>query len=366
MKEKRLFTPGPLSVSRRVKEAMLRDMGSRDPEFLRIVREIRSELLHLAGVEETDFAAVLMQGSGSFGLEAVLATAIPRSGHLLALVNGAYGRRLVQMARILEIPTTVLEVPEDQTFEAEDVRAILSQTPGVTHAALCHCETTSGIRNPVEIVAPILKAAGCDLIVDAMSSFGCLPIDLQESGVDYLVSSPNKCLQGVPGFCFVLARRTKLDATEGKAKSLALDLGAQERFLRDTGQFRFTPPTHALLAFYEALQELRDEGGFVARSARYRENHRRLLEGMIDLGFRPFLPKSLQSEIITSFFIPDHPDFSFEGFYQALSERGCLIYPGKVGKAPCFRIGTIGDLFPSDVDELLAAIKELAPPLSPR
>ena len=358
--DKRLFTPGPLTTSASVKHAMLRDLGSRDRAFIQTVRRIRSALLAIGGVQEPDFAAIPMQGSGTFSIEAVLGSVTPANGHWLVAINGAYGRRIVQIARVLGLAVTGVEVAEDRPVTPQLVADALAAEPAITHVATVHCETTSGILNPVAEIGRLVADSGRAFFVDAMSSFGAIPLNLESAGIDYLVSSANKCIEGVPGFGFVLARRARLEATAGLARSLALDLLAQVQGLDRDGQFRFTPPTHALLAFEQALRELEREGGPQARGQRYEANRQVLMAGMRGLGFQPYLADSRQSCIIQSFHYPDWPGFDFNRFYQALSERGFLIYPGKVSHADCFRIGTIGRLFVEDFQQLIVAIGEVS------
>ena len=351
-----LFTPGPLSTSATVKAAMQRDLGSRDTEFIELVAGIRRELLQIAGVaEEARYEAVLMQGSGTFGIEAVLSSVMPPDGKLLVLANGAYGERMLQIAERHRIAVQIERWPEDESPDAATVRRLLEDA-AITHVAVVHLETTTGILNPIADIAGAVQERGRHLILDAMSSFGGVPLDLRELEVAYLVSSANKCLEGVPGFSFAIARRDALEATAGWARSLSLDLHAQWQGLERTGQFRFTPPTHALLAFAQALQELRKEGGVAARAARYRSNRAALLAGMQALGFREYLSREHQSDIITSFRYPADARFHFDEFYRRLSARGFVIYPGKVSHADCFRIGTIGQINPDDVRALISAI----------
>ncbi len=355
--DKLLFTPGPLTTSRTVKEAMLRDVGSRDAEFLAVVADVRARLLALAGVSrERGYEAVLVQGSGTYGLESVISSAIPREGGLLALVNGAYGERLARMAEVHGIALEVLRTAEDRCPEPREVAARLARRAELSHVALVHCETTTGILNPVEAIGTVVENAGRAFLVDSMSSFGVLELDLERAGVAFLVSSANKCLEGVPGCAFVIARRSALQACEGRARTLALDLFAQWQGLDQNGQFRFTPPTHALLAFHRALRELEDEGGPAARLARYRANHRALVTGMRALGFRVFLPEHVQAPIITSFRYPEDPRFRFEDFYDRLSARGFLVYPGKLQREACFRIGNIGRIGVAEIEALVAAV----------
>lgn len=354
-----LFTPGPLTTSGTVKAAMSRDVGSRDIGFIEMVADIRRQLVSLAGADQSDYTAVLMQGSGTFSLEAVLSSTVPSGGKLLVVVNGAYGRRIVQMAKVLAIPTVVLDVAEDRTPSPADVEAILHNDPRITHVSVTHCETTTGIVNPVAEIGEIVHRHGRRYFVDAMSSFGAVPLNVSEAHIDYLVSSANKCIEGVPGFAFVIARIDALNSTAGFARSMSLDLHAQYVGLESNGQFRFTPPTHALRAFHQALTELHAEGGVAGRADRYRANHKTLVTGTRRLGLVEYLDQSDQGYIITSFRYPDHSGFSFDRLYEGLRIRGFVIYPGKVTDADCFRIGTIGRIFPDDVDGLLIAMAEV-------
>ncbi|MGO8736029.1 MAG: 2-aminoethylphosphonate--pyruvate transaminase [Terriglobia bacterium] len=356
-KQKLLFTPGPLNTSEAVKRAMLRDFGSRDTEFLEVIRKIRHRLLELGQVPGGDYAAVLMQGSGTFVVESVISSVLPRDGKLLVLINGAYGHRMAKIAKTLGIATETLDFPESRPVDPAAVRQALTGDGNITHVGLIHCETTTGMLNPLAEIGGVVKEQGRVFIVDAMSSFGGMPIDLAACGIDFLVSSANKCIQGVPGFGLAIARRYLLIAAEGNARSLSLDLVAQWKALESDGQFRFTPPTHVLLAFWQALEDLEAEGGINARAARYAANHQALVAGMTALGFDPYLEPEHQSSIITSFRYPAHPNFDFRQFYQRLSDQGLVIYPGKVSDADCFRIGTIGHLFPEDMRTLVAAIQ---------
>jgi 2-aminoethylphosphonate-pyruvate transaminase len=357
-KDKVLFTPGPLTTSRTVKQAMLRDLGSRDFEFIQLVKDIRHRLLELGGVAEGAYEAIIMQGSGTFSLEAVVSSTIPPDGKLLVIANGAYGRRIAQIARVLKIDLVVLNYPENHKPDLQEIEAALVADGSITHVAVVHCETTTGIINPIKEIGTLVRQAGRRYFVDAMSSFGAVPLNLAEAGIDYLVTSANKCIEGVPGFGVILAKRNSLLETEGYARSVSFDLLAQCKGLEANGQFRFTPPTHALIAFHQALLELEAEGGIEGRAARYQENYETLVDGMREMGFEEYLKPGDQGYIITSFLYPTHSNFDFDEFYQRLNEKDYVIYPGKVGVADFFRIGNIGRIFPADVRGLLAAIQE--------
>ncbi|MFM5571826.1 2-aminoethylphosphonate--pyruvate transaminase [Aeromonas veronii] len=355
-----LLTPGPLSTTATVRAAMLQDSCTWDADYNQgVVEPIRRELVRLAtGPEyESDYSAVLLQGSGSYVVESVLGSAIGIDECLLIINNGAYGARMGEMARCLGLRHHELDCGETTRPEPATIEVMLGRHPEITHLAMVHCETTTGMLNPLEEVAALCQRRGIRLIVDAMSSFGGIPIDMGRLGIEFLISSANKCIQGVPGFGFVIARRAALAACAGRARSVSLDLHAQWQTMEQQGgKWRFTSPTHTVLAFAQALRELDEEGGIEARHQRYSENQRTLVDGMAALGFAPLLPEQWQSPIITAFYSPAHPDYRFADFYQRLKAQGFVIYPGKVSQADCFRIGNIGDVTPERVRDLLAAM----------
>ncbi|TNJ21660.1 2-aminoethylphosphonate--pyruvate transaminase [Aeromonas sobria] len=355
-----LLTPGPLSTTATVRAAMLQDSCTWDADYnLGVVEPIRRELVRLAtGPEyESDYSAVLLQGSGSYVVESVLGSAIGSDECLLIINNGAYGARMGEMARCLGLRHHELDCGETTRPEPAAIEAMLVRHPEITHLAMVHCETTTGMLNPLEEMAELCQRRGIRLIVDAMSSFGGIPIDMGRLGIEFLISSANKCIQGVPGFGFVIARRAALAACAGRARSVSLDLHAQWQTMEQQGgKWRFTSPTHTVLAFAQALRELDEEGGIAARHQRYSENQRTLVDGMAALGFVPLLQAKWQSPIITAFYSPAHPDYRFADFYQRLKAQGFVIYPGKVSQAACFRIGNIGDVTPERVRDLLAAM----------
>ncbi len=352
----RLFTPGPLNTSDAVRSAMQRDMGSRDLGFIQIVRDIRGQLLAIAGAGP-EFTAVPVQGSGTFAVESAIGSLLPARGKLLVLANGAYGRRMVTIAERLGIAVDTIENPETEPNDPASVKAHLATHPEVTHVAAVHCETTTGIINPIAEIGAVVAAAGRRFVVDAMSSFGGMPVDIAGWNIDCLVASANKCLEGVPGLAFAIVRIASLEASRGCARSLSLDLHAQWEELERSGQFRFTPPTHVILALAAALEALTREGGVAAREKRYRDNHRIVVAGMEAMGFQPVLRPELRSPIITAFHSPSDPRFDFAKFYHLLAQRDLLIYPGKLSGIDSFRIGTIGHLKTQDFADLLAGIR---------
>jgi 2-aminoethylphosphonate-pyruvate transaminase len=355
-KDKILFTPGPLTTSQTTKQAMLRDLGSRDSEFIAIVKQIRYKLVELGQADPNKYTAVIMQGSGTYGLEAVISSTVPPDGKLLIIINGAYGKRLAKIASVLKIKTVTVEYHENTTPILSEIEDVLKTDKEITNVSVVHCETTTGIINPVMEIGELVVKSNARYFVDAMSSFGAVPLNLAECNIDYLVSSANKCIEGVPGFSFVLCKLSSLMETAGYARSVSFDLLEQYQGFEKNGQFRFTPPTHALVAFHQALEELQAEGGVDGRAERYRTNYEILVEGMRKTGFKEYLKPENQGYIITSFLYPDDPKFSFEDFYESLNQKGFVIYPGKVSDADCFRIGNIGRIFESDIKNLLAAI----------
>jgi 2-aminoethylphosphonate-pyruvate transaminase len=356
-RDRLLFTPGPLTTSLSVKQAMLHDAGSWHCEFNAKVQWIRDKILQLAGLSrEAGWETILLQGSGTFGVEAVFATGVPPNGKVAVLANGAYGERIVLMLQHLKIDHLVLRTPEHTPNDPSSLDKTLARDKTISHVAIVHCETTTGLLNPINEVGEVIKRHDRKYVVDAMSSFGAIPIDPGSASIDYLVSSANKCIEGVPGFSFVICRRDALLACDGYARSLSLNLLDQFKGFERNGQFRYTPPTHAILAFEQALKELEQEGGVAGRGARYRQNQEALIKGMKRLGFRSYLDPAVQSYIITSFYYPDTARFSFDAFYRRLSDKGFIIYPGKISQANTFRIGSIGRIFPSDIAALLSAI----------
>lgn len=358
--KKLLFTPGPLSTSTTVKEAMLEDMGSRDHAFVHAVKEIRSELLRLAHVSQQEgYECLIVQGSGTFGVESVISSAVGKNDVILVIANGAYGERIVKMATIHQLKHYVLRFDEDQVVNPLATEEFLKTHSEITHVACIHSETTTGLFNPITEVGAICKKYNKVFIVDAMSSFGGVTMDMKKMNIDFLVSSSNKCIEGVPGFAFALCKKTELEKTKGQARSLSLDLYEQWKGLETNGQFRFTPPTLSIMAFRQAMKELEEEGGIAAREKRYQTNKKILDEGMAELGFKQYLDADIQGHIITSFLYPSDPNFNFDRFYQKLNDRGFIIYPGKLSKADAFRIGNIGQIFPEDVKNLVSAIREV-------
>ena len=365
-----LLTPGPLTTTRSVRESMMQEYSTWDVDYNGIVQSIRTRLVELATGDAANpdtHTAVLMPGSGTFTVESVVGSIIPSDGKLLVLNNGAYGARITTIARMLKVDTVELGQAEIEPTDLGQVEQMLAGDTAITHVAMVHCETTTGMLNPVEAVGEIVRRLGRVFILDAMSSFGGIPMSMELTGAHYLISSANKCVQGVPGFGFVVADRAMLEATEGWSRSHSLDLFDQWRVMETNGgKWRFTSPTHVVSAFSRALDELETEGGIDARHTRYVANQKTMVKGMRALGFRTLLGDDLQSPIITSFYYPDDAEFEFQKFYDALKSRGFVIYPGKVSHAQCFRIGSIGDVQPEDMTGLVGRISEVIDELGVR
>ena len=354
-----LLTPGPLTTSQTVKLALLADWGSRDTEFRQVVREIRSELLRLAGCDDT-YECVIMQGSGTFAIEAALGCFAPSKRYkTLVIANGAYGERAAQILERIGRNHVLVSKSDVTQLSPSHFTETLDEDRNISHLWLIHCETTSGIVNPLGDLARAAKQRGKIFMVDAMSSFGGMHIDMVRDQIDVLVSSSNKCIEGIPGFSYVLVKRSLLEASQGQCHSVVLDLYEQWKALEANGQFRFTPPTHALVAFRQALRELEAEGGVEARAARYQRNADILIKGLAAIGIRPLLDNNEAGPIIQTFLCPRDNNFKFETFYDALRKRGFAIYPGKLTKRDSFRIGTIGKLDSQVMDHVVIAIKDV-------
>ncbi|MDF3153691.1 2-aminoethylphosphonate--pyruvate transaminase [Mesorhizobium sp. XAP10] len=339
-----LLTPGPLTTAYSVKQAMLRDWGSWDGDFRAMTSDMRRRLLALTGDTNDEFDCVPMQGSGSFCVEAMLGSFVPRDGKVLVLANGAYGLRAAQTMQYLGRAYTLIDKGDYLPPRGDEVAAALAADPDITHVIAIHCETSSGILNPVAEIAEAVHAKGRKLLVDSMSAFGAVALDVNEIRYEAMVSSANKCIEGVPGFGFIIACKSELDAAKGRSHSLSLDVHAQWAHLNKTGQWRYTPPTHVVAAFLEALRQHEAEGGVAGRGARYTRNRDVMVAGMRDLGFETLLRDRWLSPIIVTFFNPAHASFAFDRFYDLMKDKGFIIYPGKLTAVDSFRVGCIGQM----------------------
>ena len=353
-----LLTPGPLTTSYAVKEAMLRDWGSWDDDFRAMTRKMRDELLALLGPEREAYDCVPIQGSGSYCVEAMLGSFVPRDGKVLVLANGAYGLRAAQTMDYLGRACHLVDKGDYLPPRGAEVAEILANDPAITHVLAIHCETSSGILNPVEEIAEATHAAGRKLLIDSMSAFGAIELDAAQVRYTAMVSSANKCIEGVPGFGFVIARKEEIVAAKGNSHSLSLDIHAQWATMEKTGQWRFTPPTHVVAAFLKALEGHRAEGGVAGRGARYTRNRDVMVEGMRALGFETLLADRWLSPIIVTFFCPADPNFAFNRFYDMMKAKGFIIYPGKLTVVDSFRVGCIGQMDEAIMRKVVTAARE--------
>ena len=337
-----LLTPGPLTTAYEVKEAMLKDWGSWDEDFRDLTKKLRKNLLSLLGPKNFLYDCVPIQGSGTFAVESMLGTFIPKDGKLLVLANGAYGLRAAQTMDYLNRDYHLLDKGDYLPPRGSEVAGILENDKAITHVLVIHCETSSGILNPLEEIGAVVKSAGRKLLIDSMSAFGAVPVDPEKIDFEAMVSSANKCIEGVPGFGFVFAKLSALEAAKGNCHSLSLDVEAQWSAMEKSGQWRFTPPTHVVAAFLTALEIHEEEGGVAGRGARYTNNRDVMVSGMRDLGFETLLDERWLSPIIVTFFCPADPAFEFKKFYDLMKNEGYIIYPGKLTVVDSFRIGCIG------------------------
>ena len=350
-----LLTPGPLTTALRTKQAMLHDWGSWDADFNAITARVRDSLVRIVHGEATH-ECVPLQGSGTFAVEAAIGTLVPRAGHVLVPLNGAYCQRIARICKILNRRLSTIDYGEDQQVRASDIEQRLSADPSITHVALVHCETSTGILNPLQEIAAVVARHGKGLIIDAMSTFGALEIDARTVAFDGLIAASGKCLEGVPGMGFVLARRAILEKSEGVSHSLAMDLHDQWVYMMKTTQWRYTPPTHVVAALDAALEQYFAQGGLAARGATYTENCRVLIAGLKRIGLRIFLPSEIQAPIIVTVHAPDDPRYQFKRFYDAVKARGYILYPGKLTTVETFRVGCMGQLGASGIGGAVDAI----------
>jgi 2-aminoethylphosphonate-pyruvate transaminase len=352
-----LLTPGPLTTTLRTKLAMLRDWGSWDADFNAMTAQLRRQLLAIVHAEESH-VVVPLQGSGTFSIEAAVATLVPRDGHVLVLDNGAYCKRLGKLATLMGRRTSIMEHAEHQAVSAAALEARLREDPSITHVGFIHCETGTGVLNPLQAVSEVCARHGKGLIIDAMSSFAALPIDARAVTFDALVAASGKCLEGVPGMGFVFIRKDIMARCAGNSHSLAMDLFDQHAYMEKTGQWRFTPPTHVVAALAEALRQFEEEGGQPARLARYSDNCKTLIDGMKALGFKPFLDTALQAPIIVTFHAPTDARYQFKAFYEQAKRRGFILYPGKLTQVETFRVGCIGAIGRNEMQQAVNAVRD--------
>jgi 2-aminoethylphosphonate-pyruvate transaminase len=352
-----LLTPGPLTTSLATKTAMLRDWGSWDESFNAVTARVRERLTAIVH-GEASHVCVPMQGSGTFSVEAAFNTLVPRDGHVLVLINGAYGKRLAKMTGMMGRKLSIFETADDVPTTAADVARLLDRDASITHVGLIHCETSTGVLNPLPEIADAVARRGKSLIVDAMSSFGAIDIDATKVPFDALVAASGKCVEGPPGMGFVFVRKSVLERCAGNSTSLALDLHDQWAYMEKTTQWRYTPPTHVVVALDAALAQYIEAGGQAARLARYSANCQTLITGMAELGFKSFLEPSIQAPIIVTFHAPGDSRYNFKDFYHRVRDKGFILYPGKLTQLETFRVGCIGAIGPEDMRHAVNAMRD--------
>jgi 2-aminoethylphosphonate-pyruvate transaminase len=352
-----LLTPGPLTTAPETKQAMMHDWGSRDASFIETNARVRSRIVAIANATDSH-VCVPVQGSGTFAVEATLGTLIPKQGKSLLLINGAYGHRMAKILSVTGREYQTLETPEDTPPTPDSVDVILAGNSDISHVIMVHCETTSGILNPIEEIAAVVAKHGRALIIDAMSAFGAIKLDVKKVPFEAAIASSNKCLEGVPGIGFAIISRQALEKAKGNSHSLSLDLYDQWQVMEKNNQWRFTPPTHVICAFDKALDLYEAEGGLAGRGKRYRDNCSILIDGMSKMGFKTLLSQNLQAPIIVTFLMPVDPRFNFQIFYNKLKDKDYVIYPGKLTVADSFRMGCIGQLGKIEIKGALEAVRE--------
>ena len=367
-----LLTPGPLTTSLATKQAMLRDWGSWDASFNAITASLCQDLVAIVS-GEASHVCVPLQGSGTFSVEAAIGTLVPKNGKVLVPQNGAYCQRILKICKYLGRDAVELAIAEDKHPTGKMIADALDADPSITHVAQVHCETGAGVLNPLADIAAECARRGKGLIIDAMSSFGAIAIDVRKIPFEALIAASGKCLEGVPGMGFVIIRKATLEKCAGNSHSLAMDLHDQWTYMERTTQWRYTPPTHVVAALRAAVDQFKAAGGQPARGARYKANCDALIEGMAALGFRPFLPKAIQAPIIVTFHAPADPAYNFKAFYEKVRDRGYILYPGKLTKVETFRVGCIGAIDANEMRNVVSAvaatlkemgIKQVAAPLS--
>ena len=357
-----LLIPGPVSTSAAVKAAMAQDFAPWDGSFRPLYAEVRERVLALAGVGEDSHTVLPLQGCGHFAMEAAIRSLVPPhdGGKLLIPVTGSYAVRMARLAREAGRHVVELPIPAGLPADPQAVAARLAADAAITHVGQVYSETSTGLVHPVAAVGEAVRAAGRHMIVDAVSAFGALPLDLAaQPEIAAVVFTSNKCLEGMPGLSFTVARRERL-AQAIVAGSWSFDLADIDRHAsgHGYGSFRFTPPAQVLAAFLVALREHAAEGGRPARLARYAANAAALYDGMLAIGLRPYLRRELQGPIVLNVHAPDDPAWSLQDFVDGCNRRGFVISNFYDTAAPSFRVGCIGGVAPDDMRRFVAAVHD--------
>lgn len=353
-----LLTPGPATTTEKVKMAqVVPDICPRENEFIDLITAINEGLIKIVSERPVDYACTLLGGAGTAIVESILVSVVSEESCVLILNNGAYGKRMVRIAEIHELNFVEYKSSDREKIDIQDIkRNILKDNNKITHIAVVHHETTTGILNDLDEIALLTKDFGLELLVDAISSFGAIHIDMDNMGISHLAATSNKNLQGMAGVGFIISKIASIEKIKNyKKKSLYLNLYDQYQYFLSTGQFRFTPPVQTVYALKKAIEELEKET-IKGRYSRYGQSWETLVNGMSKLGFKQYVPLKYQSKLICTFYEPDN--FNFNDFHDYLYKRGITIYPGKILNKKTFRIGTIGDINYNDIEHLLKYIKE--------
>jgi len=350
-----ILTPGPVVTAREVKEAMLVDYAPADDFIRAATATIREYLVGLANGTGS-YECVPLQGSGTYATEAAFHTLLPPDAKILIVTNGFYGLRLKELCDRMKKRNVLLQLPMLPPPSARDIEAALDAHPDITHVTLCHCETATGVLNPIEEIAAATRARGVRVILDAIASFAAFDLDAPALDLEAIVLSSNKGLESVPGVGFVIAKRASLQAAEGNSASLSLDLHAQWAHMEKTGQWRYTPPTHVIAALATAIRIHEAEGGVRGRHARFHRVWHRLVTAMRQRGFETLISDDHASPIVTTFLEPADPHYTFPSFSTEMRKRGFIVFPGRLTASRTFRIGCMGRITDADVDRLVEAI----------
>jgi 2-aminoethylphosphonate-pyruvate transaminase len=357
VQRKILLNPGPVTTADAIKAALLvPDICPREQDFGAVIAAVRRKLLMVADADPNSHSAVLIGGPGTAAMESAIGSLVPANGRLMIIDNGAYGQRAAEIAAALAIPFDVWHLPWTERPPLDQLRARLDRSGPFTHLFWVHHETTTGLLNPLRSICRLCAERGIVSIVDAMSSLGGLPLSLRNDGIDFVISSANKCLEGMPGISFVIGPTALIADSVSIGRTYALNLWRHWSAQEKTAQFPFTPPVQVLYVLDQALDHALIET-IAARAARYHACYRVMLDGMISLGFEPLLPRELHSGLLTAFRLPSWTGFSFIDFHDFLYARGITLYPGKLPGVETFRVANIGALSADDLQTFVDAAR---------
>ena len=351
-----LLNPGPATTTDSVKNAMVvEDICPREKDFGQLLDRIKDDLVRVVH-GENDYLATLFTASGTGGLEAAITSAVPKGKKLLVVDNGAYGARMANIAKTFGIEVVHYKLEYGDYPDLAAIDDLLRKNPETSHLALVHHETTTGMLNPVQEICDLSRRYNVEVIVDCMSSYAGIPIDIKKWDTGFLISSSNKCIQGMPGLVFVIFKKSLLPAIQNQKRSFYFDLYSQYTGFQKTGQMQYTPPVQVAYALRQAIDEYFAEGE-MNRWKRYRESWETLCSGLKQLGFQFLLPRQYESQILLAIIEPNHPAYNFDSMHDYLYQRGFTVYPGKGAKEATFRLSILGDLSKTDIEAFLKELK---------